>query len=46
MEWQDEGIILHTKTLGERKQVVSLFTATHGRCAGVLYASQSKGWVE
>jgi DNA repair protein RecO (recombination protein O) len=47
MEWQDEGIILHTQTLGERKQIVSLFTLSHGRCAGVLSVSQkNKGWVQ
>ncbi len=47
MKWQDEGIILHTQALGERKQVATLFTAAHGRCAGVLYVSQkNKGWVQ
>jgi DNA repair protein RecO (recombination protein O) len=47
MEWQDEGYILHTQTLGERKQVVSLFTAHHGRCAGVFSVTQkNKGWVQ
>jgi DNA repair protein RecO (recombination protein O) len=47
MEWQDEGIILHTQTLGERKQVVSLFTSSHGRCAGVFWFShKNKGWVQ
>ena len=47
MEWQDEGIILHTQNLGERKQIVSLFTLSHGRCAGVFSSTQkSKGWVQ
>jgi len=47
MEWQDEGFILHTQTLGERKQVVSLFTAHHGRCAGVFSVNQkNKGWAQ
>lgn len=47
MEWQDEGIILHTQNLGERKQVMSLFTPSHGRCAGVFYGTkQSKGWAQ
>lgn len=47
MEWQDEGIILHTQSLGERKQVISLFTLAHGRCAGVFHATQkNKGWVQ
>lgn len=47
MEWQDEGIILHTQSLGERKQVVSLFTPTRGRCAGIFSLTQkNKGWVQ
>jgi DNA repair protein RecO (recombination protein O) len=47
MEWQDEGIILHTQALGERKQIVSLFTLTHGRCAGVFHVTQkNKGWLQ
>lgn len=47
MEWQDEGVILHTQSLGERKQVVSLFTQEHGRCAGVFHLNQkNKGWVQ
>src|ERR1700722_4411782 len=47
MEWQDEGIILHTQSLGERKQIISLFTLSHGKCAGAFHASQkSKGWVQ
>lgn len=47
MEWQDEGIILHTQSLGERKQIISLFTLAHGRCAGVFSGTQkSKGWVQ
>lgn len=47
MEWQDEGIILHTQSLGERKQVISLFTMAHGRCAGIFNSTKmSKGWVQ
>lgn len=47
MEWQDEGIILHTQSLGERKQVVSLFTLSHGRSTGVFYLTQkNRGWVQ
>ncbi len=47
MEWQDEGIILHTQALGERKQIVSLFTLAHGRCVGVYYSNQkNKGWAQ
>lgn len=47
MEWHDEGIILHTQSLGERKQVVSLFTPTRGRCAGISSLTQkNKGWIQ
>ncbi len=47
MEWQDEGIILHTQSLGERKQIVSLFTHSHGRCTGVFAgSSKTKGWIQ
>ena len=47
MEWQDEGIILHTQPLGERKQIISLFTLAHGRSAGVFSPTKkSKGWIQ
>ncbi len=47
MEWQDEGVILHTQTLGERKQIVSLFTQSHGRCVGVFGGnSKTKAWLQ
>lgn len=46
MEWQDEGIILYTQTLGERKQIISLFTPSYGRCAGILSINQkNKAWL-
>lgn len=47
MEWQDEGVILYTQPLGERKQIVSLFTRTHGRYAGVFSLTQkNKAWIQ
>src|ERR1700722_16155278 len=47
MEWQDEGIILHTQTLGEQKQIINLFTLAHGRCAGILRSTpKNKGWTQ
>lgn len=47
MEWQDEGFILYTQPLGERKQIVSLFTQTHGRYAGVFSLTQkNKAWIQ
>jgi len=46
MQWVDEGIILHTQPLGERKHVVSLFTEAHGRHAGVAYCSKkTTSWI-
>lgn len=35
-QWQDEGIILRRRSLGEVKVIVDIFTQTHGRAAGVL----------
>lgn len=47
MEWQDEGFILYTQPLGERKQIVSLFTPSHGRYAGVFSLTQkNKAWIQ
>jgi DNA repair protein RecO (recombination protein O) len=47
MEWNDEGVVLHSQTLGESKRVVSLFTRDHGRCAGVFRAtSKTKSWIQ
>lgn len=47
MDWQDEGIILHTQRLEERKLIVNLFTSSHGRCSGVFRGSQkNKGWLQ
>lgn len=47
MEWQDEGIILHTQPFGENSQIVSLFTPTQGRWAGIFRGTQkSKHWLQ
>ncbi len=47
MKWQDEGIILSTQTLGESKQILSLFTLSHGRSMGVLRVNKkNKGWIQ
>lgn len=47
MEWEDEGVILHTQILGENKQIVSLFTQSHGRCTGVFRGgSKTKAWLQ
>ena len=36
MEWQDEGVVLARRVLGERDARLSLFTHDHGRHAGVV----------
>lgn len=46
MEWHDEGIILHSQLLGERKTVMSLFTKEHGRHLGVFGQTKTtKAWI-
>lgn len=47
MEWQDKGIILHIRPLGETTVVVSLFTADHGRSSGCFRLSkQNRSWLQ
>ena len=36
MEWTDEGIVLSARRHGETSSVVTLFTRTHGRHAGLV----------
>ena len=36
MQWQDEGVVLAARRHGESSVVVSLFTAGHGRHAGLV----------
>jgi DNA repair protein RecO (recombination protein O) len=42
MQWQDEGIILAVRRHGESSAVVSLFTASHGRHAGLVRGAASR----
>ena len=37
MEWSDEGVVLSARPHGEGHAVVELFTAGHGRFAGLVY---------
>lgn len=47
MEWEDEGFILHTQNFGERKQIISLFTHSHGKCLGMFSLTQkNKSWLQ
>lgn len=36
MQWEDEGIIIHIRKLGERDLIMQAFTNNHGRHAGVI----------
>lgn len=36
IEWRDEGIVLGVRPHGESAAIADLFTAVHGRCAGVV----------
>ena len=36
IEWRDEGAVLAVRTHGETSAIVEVFTATHGRHAGVV----------
>lgn len=47
MQWQDEGVILHTQGLGENKYIISLFTPQQGRSSGLLRPTKkSKAWMQ
>lgn len=36
MDWRDEGILIAARRHGESAAVIEVFTAGHGRCAGVV----------
>lgn len=42
MDWQDEGVILSLRRHGESAAIVELFTASHGRHAGVVRGGGSR----
>jgi DNA repair protein RecO (recombination protein O) len=42
MEWRDEGVILATRRHGEGAAIVEVFTAGHGRHAGVVKGGGSR----
>lgn len=42
MEWRDEGVVLSAKTHGETSAIVELFTADHGRHAGIVRGGASR----
>lgn len=42
MEWRDEGILLSARRHGESAAIVEIFTAAHGRHAGVVRGGGSR----
>lgn len=42
MEWRDEGVVLSAKPHGETSAIVELFTAEHGRHAGIVRGGASR----
>jgi DNA repair protein RecO (recombination protein O) len=42
MEWRDEGILLAARPHGESNAIVEVFSALHGRHAGVVYGGASR----
>ncbi len=42
MEWRDEGVVLSVKSHGETSAIVELFTAEHGRHAGLVRGGASR----
>jgi len=42
MDWRDEGILLAVRTHGENSAIIEVFTATHGRHAGVVRGGTSR----
>jgi len=42
MEWQDEGVLIAMRPHGEASAIIEVFTATHGRHAGVVRGGASR----
>ncbi len=42
MEWRDEGMLLSTRQHGETSAIIEVFTAAHGRHAGVVRGGTSR----
>ncbi len=42
MEWRDQGVVLSVKSHGESSAIVELFTAEHGRHAGLVRGGASR----
>lgn len=42
MEWRDQGVVLTVRPHGESAAIIEVFTATHGRHAGVVRGGASR----
>lgn len=42
MEWRDQGILLSMRRHGETAAIIDVFTATHGRHAGIVRGGSSR----
>ena len=42
MEWRDEGVLIATRLHGETSAIIQVFTAAHGRHAGVVRGGASR----
>ncbi len=42
MEWRDEGVLLQVRKHGENAAIIEVFTAEHGRHAGVVRGATSR----
>jgi DNA repair protein RecO (recombination protein O) len=45
MEWRDEGVLLSVRPHGESSAIIEVFTAQHGRHAGVVRGAASRRMV-
>ncbi len=44
MDWRDEGILISARRHGESSAIVEIFTAEHGRYAGLVRGGASRRW--
>ena len=42
MEWEDDGLIIHTRTYGDNQLIVTLLTPAHGKRSGMVRLSRQK----
>src|SRR6185437_9063219 len=42
ISWEDEGVVLAVRRFGEHDAIVTLFTAEHGRTAGMVKGGSGK----